>query len=143
MRRKRGFKDIKNQLSQVRVSAETLCNPSEDQSKVKESLLNVLEGEVMVEKIGDGLYHLKVEGKGPTSIDKIRYGFGRRQVLMAVRKHLKSKAQNGKTVFLLNKQAAYAGVVSIWEEGESVLGPIKTTISAPDIHGLIEWMTRF
>jgi predicted RNA binding protein with dsRBD fold (UPF0201 family) len=143
MRRKRGFEGIKNQLRQIKTSAETICNPSEDLEKVKKALLNVLEGEVEVEEIGEGLYQLRVEGNGPKSIDKILHGFERRRVLMAVRKHLKSRVQNGKTEFLLNKQAAYVGVVSIWEEGESVLGPIKATISVPDIYGLIEWMTSF
>jgi predicted RNA binding protein with dsRBD fold (UPF0201 family) len=46
----------------------------------------------------------------------------------------------GTTWFLLNKQAAFSGVVVIVEEeDESPLGPIKITIKNQDTEEIIKW----
>jgi predicted RNA binding protein with dsRBD fold (UPF0201 family) len=44
------------------------------------------------------------------------------------------------TSFLLNKQAAFSGIVAIVEEEEeSPLGPIKIIIKNKDIEEIIKW----
>ena len=145
MRRRRTYEDtIKGDLEFVRVRAETICNPSEDIEKVEIALRNVVEGGVEREEIGEETYLLSVEGREYQGISNIYKGFRDRQVLMAVRRYLRSKIIDRETTTLhLNKQAAYTGVITLGEEEESSLGPIKATISAPDIRKIMDWMTEF
>jgi predicted RNA binding protein with dsRBD fold (UPF0201 family) len=141
---KGGEGDIREDLASIHIRAEAICNPSEDMEKVKRALNNVVEGEIEVREIGEKRYLLSSEGKGFKGISKIYKGFKDRQVLMVVRKYLRSKMKDSKTTtLLLNKQAAYLGVIAIGEEGESSLGPIKVILSARDIRKIIEWMTKF
>jgi uncharacterized protein len=47
-------------------------------------------------------------------------------------------------VFYLNKQAAYVGKVSFFEEGETVaLGPIKVVVKTDDPKKFVEWLTEY
>ena len=42
---------------------------------------------------------------------------------------------------LLNKQAAYSGVIAIVESGdESTLGPIMVTITSRDLDRVLKWL---
>ncbi|MFQ5710817.1 MAG: RNA-binding domain-containing protein [Candidatus Geothermarchaeales archaeon] len=142
-KRKKKPKGMEEILEGVEVVAQTLCHPSESLEKVREALGNVLEGEIDVEERGEETYLLTARGRGFQGIKKIYHGFRNRQVLAAVRKHLKSRVEEGKITFLLNKEAAYVGVISISEAGESDLGAIRVSIRSPDAMELIMWMTRF
>ena len=60
--------------------------------------------------------------------------------LSVLKKVLYNNQNMNITWFLLNKQAAFSGVVVIVEEeGESPLGPIKITIKNKDIEEIIKW----
>ena len=62
----------------------------------------------------------------------------------AVRSHLRMcTTEDGRLVFHLNKQVAYAGHVSLCDpEGESPLGPITVEIEDENVHELINWLTE-
>ncbi|MGN6349764.1 MAG: hypothetical protein ACTHLL_08465 [Candidatus Nitrosocosmicus sp.] len=63
-----------------------------------------------------------------------------RATLAVLKKVLYNNQNINTTFFLLNKQAAYSGVVAIIEEEEeSPLGPIKVTIKNQNIEEIIRW----
>ncbi|MFQ5950651.1 MAG: RNA-binding domain-containing protein [Candidatus Geothermarchaeales archaeon] len=140
---RRQYRRIEDAPDELRVEASTVCHPTEDMERVKKAMLNIVDAPVEVEGTGERTYVLKSSASGRRSADKIRFGFRSRMVLMVVRKHLKSRVEGNHTRFMLNKQAAYGGVISVSEEGESPLGPIWVTITSPEIRKLIDWMTRF
>jgi uncharacterized protein len=48
---------------------------------------------------------------------------------------------SNRTQFLLNKQAAVAGIVVVIEdESESPLGPIRITVVCDELEDLIDWL---
>lgn len=143
MRWKREIHGIEAILEGVEVTAQTTCLPSEDLERIKVALRNILDVEVKVDTVSEETHRLTARGRGFQALQKIYHGFRNRKALAAARKHLRSKVRNGRTTFLLNKQAAYVGVVSITEPGESDLGAIEVSISTPDIMELIMWMTKF
>ena len=110
---------------------------------MRRSLLNVIEGEVEQEELWEGRILLRVRGRGERALKKIFDGFRSRAVLAAVRKHLKERVVGDEVEFSLNKQAAFVGVMSIFEEGESGLGGIKVRVKGKDLRLLIDWLTRF
>jgi len=140
---KHRYRRIEDAPDELRVEASTVCHPSEDLERVKKAMLNILDAPVEVEGAGEQTYVLKSSSSGRSSADKIRFGLRSRMVLMAARKHLKSRVEGNHTRFMLNKQAAYGGVISVSEEGESPLGPVWVTITSPEIRKVIDWMTQF
>jgi predicted RNA binding protein with dsRBD fold (UPF0201 family) len=122
---------------QVVVRAETPLNPSEDCEKVNAALRNVMDNCYIDSK------HGRIFGRSIES-----------ESLRTIYEHVRSKAALGvlrnallnnriadTTWFLLNKQAAAAGVVVIVEnKEESPLGAIKVTIESDELDTVIEWI---
>ncbi len=74
------------------------------------------------------------------NLKKIKDQIRSRSTLSVLKKILLKNQNTDKTWFLLNKQAAFAGVVAIVEEeDESPLGPIKITIKNLDIDEIFKW----
>ena len=58
-----------------------------------------------------------------------------------LRRMLTDNRISNTTRFLLNKQAAVAGIVVVIEdESESPLGPIRVTIVCDELDNLIDWL---
>src|ERR1043165_1859635 len=71
-----------------------------------------------------------------TTYDQIRS----RAALGVLRRMLEDNRISNTTWFLLNKQAAFAGVVVVTEdETESPLGPIRVKIVCDELDELIDW----
>ena len=80
--------------------------------------------------------------KIPESLNKIYEHARSRAILGVFRRVLDDNTIANYTWFYLNKQAAYAGIVSICEEeSESPLGPIKITITSNQLQLIINWLT--
>ena len=80
--------------------------------------------------------------KIPESLNKIYEHARSRAILGVFRRVLDDNTIANYTWFYLNKQAAYAGIVSICEEeSESPLGPIKITITSNQLQFIINWLT--
>jgi uncharacterized protein len=127
--------DLQDENVELRV--ETILNPSEDPEKVKKCLVNVVNGCRPVTKDG----HVEATCRGIMSLHHIRVGVRSKSSLGVFRKLLEWNRKGNVTWFLLNKQAAYSGVISLAEHyEESPLGPIRVTITSKSLDTIIEWL---
>lgn len=127
--------DLQDENVELRV--ETILNPSEDPEKVKKCLVNVVNGCRPVTKDG----HVEAICRGIMSLHHIRVGVRSKSSLGVFRKLLEWNRKGNVTWFLLNKQAAYSGVISLAEHyEESPLGPIRVTITSKSLDTIIEWL---
>ncbi|MGI0049872.1 MAG: hypothetical protein ACREAW_10060 [Nitrososphaera sp.] len=124
--------------SPIELKVEAPVNPSEDPQKVIGAI------EMVVERCSPEFrYGSRVVGRGagiePFSIlyEQVRS----RSAMGVLRRMLVDNRAGDSTWFLLNKQAATAGIaVVIDEEQESPLGPIRVTISCEELDTLIDWL---
>lgn len=115
------------------------CNvcPSEDPAKVVKAVGNVLNN-CVPELIDD---KVQVFSKDPRSLNMIYEQARSRAILGVLRRVLEYNMVANSTWFFLNKQAAYAGIISVCEEeSESPLGPIRITITSNQLQSVIEWL---
>lgn len=122
---------------QVVVRAETPLNPSEDSEKVNAALRNVMDNCYIDSKHGR-IFGRSIESE---SLRTIYEHVRSKAALGVLRKALLNNRIADTTWFLLNKQAAAAGVVVIVEnKEESPLGAIKVTIESDELDTVIEWI---
>ena len=82
-----------------------------------------------------------VKTEGLHALHHIRVGVKARFSAGVLRRLFEYNRSNNKTWFLLNKQAAYSGVIAIVESSvESSLGPIMVTITSRDLDRVLEWL---
>ena len=121
------------------VSAETIINPSEEPSRVIKCLINTINGGSPEINEEGNLAMVKTEGLH--ALHHIRVGVKARFSAGVLRRLFEYNRSNNKTWFLLNKQAAYSGVIAIVESSvESSLGPIMITITSRDLDRVLEWL---
>ena len=125
--------------SQIGVKVETVVNPSEDPKKVIAAINNIINGG-QLEIIYD---NNKIVGTsiGILPLSTIYEQVRSRSTISVLRRILLDNYIGKTTWFLLNKQAAAAGIVVVIEEPqESSLGPIKVTIDCKEMDVLINWL---
>ena len=130
-----------NELS-GKVTLEASVSPSEDPAKVATAVGNI---------VGGGGASLDVNGlrvrlaSGElSSLNRLRDQLRDRRIRAAVRR-LMLKARRGNSMTLmLNRQAAFAGVVAVCSSPEeSPLGPIYLYIDSGKIEAVIDWLTGY
>lgn len=127
---------------EVYVAAETIINPSEEPNRVIKCLINSVNGGSPEINEDGNLATVKTEGLH--ALHHIRVGVKSRFSAGVLRRLYEYNRINNKTWFLLNKQAAYSGVIAIVESSvESSLGPIKVTITSKDLDRVLEWLVPF
>lgn len=120
----------------LEIIVQTYINPSEDLEKVNFAIKNVFPNSNFILK--DNKLHLST--KKLEDLKKIKDQIRSRSTLSVLKKVLYKNQNIDITWFLLNKQAAFSGVVVVAEEeDESPLGPIKITIKNQDIEEIIAW----
>lgn len=123
----------------VDIRVECQVYPSEDPAKVVRAVKNVISN--CSPELVDG--KIKVVTKSPEALGIIYEQVRSRQVMGVFRKVLLNNMIANSTWFYLNKQAAYAGTVSICEEeAESPLGPIKVTMTSNELESVINWLVK-
>jgi uncharacterized protein len=123
----------------VYVAAETIINPSEEPSRVIKCLINTVNGGSPEINEEGNLAMVKTEGLH--ALHHIRVGVKSRFSAGVLRRLFEYNRSKNKTWFLLNKQAAYSGVIAIVESSvESSLGPIMVTITSKDLDRVLEWL---
>ena len=120
-----------------KISAYCTVNASEDINKVRTAVSNVLTD--MDEKLtADSLV---VNSNNYESLTKIYETMRSRKTKSAYRKHLMRNMTEDSTWFYLNKQAAFANVITLCDEAdESPLGPIKIILHSENIEDVIDWL---
>ncbi|MEM2760160.1 MAG: RNA-binding domain-containing protein [Nitrososphaerales archaeon] len=119
------------------IRAECHVYPSEDVEKVIRAVKNVLTN--CTPEFTDN--KVVTESRNIESLSKIYEQARSRAVLGVLSRVLEDNRIANSTWFYLNKQAAYAGIVSICEEeSESPLGPIKITITTNQLQSIINWL---
>ena len=119
-----------------KVSAFCMINASEDINKVRTAISNALTD--TDEKItGDTLV---ANSNNYESLTKIYETMRSRRSKSAYRRHLMRNMAKDSTWFYLNKQAAFANVITLCDEAdESPLGPIKVVLHSKNIEDVIDW----
>jgi len=126
----------------VRVTAEAMVNPTEDESKVSRALLNIfpaakLEKTSRPEEVGV----LRLHGEGLEFLSTLRSLIRQERIRVAARKVILSKIRDQRILIYLHKQAAFVGRVSFCEPlGESPHGPISIQIDAFNPEGVIDYL---
>jgi uncharacterized protein len=122
---------------EVNVTGETVINSSENAKRVIKCITNTING-------GDPSLeenYVVVRSKGLLALHHIRVGVKLRQSARVLRRLVDYNRNGNSTWFLLNKQAAYCGVIAIVESrDESSLGPIKVTITSSDLDRVLTWL---
>ena len=122
---------------EVNVTGESEINSSEDPKKVIKSITNTING-------GDPSVdenYVVVRSNGLLALHHIRTGVKLRQSARVLRRLVDYNRNGNSTWFLLNKQAAYCGVIAIVESwDESSLGPIKVTVTSKDLDRVLTWL---
>jgi uncharacterized protein len=127
-----------NITSPIELKVEAAVNPSEHPQKVIDAVANVV-----ARCSPEVSYRNRVVGRAAGSDSlAILYEQVRSKAAMGVlRRMLLDNRAGNSTWFLLNKQAATAGIAAvIEEEQESPLGPIRVTISCEELDALIDWL---
>ena len=126
-------------LIPCRVRAQADISPSEDPQKVLEAILNMIPG-CTAENRGRAA---EARSEGMASLDTIRESLASRQTLGGLRRNMAGNVRYNTTKFLLNRQAAYAGVAAVCDTPEeSPLGPIEVEVESRRIDDIILWMSE-
>ena len=124
--------------SMIELRVEAGVNPSEHPQKVIDAIANV------VARCSPELsYRNRVVGRadGRDSLAIVYEQVRSRAAMGVLRRVLLDNLAGYSTWFLLNKQAATAGIAAVIEdEQESPLGPIRVTISCEELGVLIDWL---
>ena len=120
-----------------KISVYCTINESEDVNKVRTSISNILTD--MDEKMTDDA--LIANSANYESLTKIYETMRSRRTKNAYRRHLMRNMTEDSTWFYLNKQAAFADVITLCdEEDQSPLGPIKVVLHSKNIEDVIDWL---
>jgi uncharacterized protein len=126
-------------IAQVELKIEAPVNPSENSEKVISAITNIFDRCSPELKYGS-LIVARCIGAGylTTVYDQSRA----RAAMGVLRRMLIDNQISNTTSFMLNKQAAIAGIVVVIEdESESPLGPIRVTIVCDELDKLIDWLS--
>jgi uncharacterized protein len=122
---------------EVKVTGESVINPSEDPKRVVKCITNTINGGE--QSLEDS--YVVVRSKGIFALHHIRVGVKLRLSAGVLRRLIDYNRSGNSTWFLLNKQAAYCGVIAVVENWtESSLGPIKVTIKSSDLDRVLTWL---
>jgi predicted RNA binding protein with dsRBD fold (UPF0201 family) len=126
-------------IPNIKCKIEIFCsiNPSEDSEKIKKAISNVFPYTTVKTEI----FSIVAQSKDLNSLEKIHETIHSHQSQNIYRRNLEKNLKDDSTWFYLNKQAAFVEKIAICEESnESPLGPIKVTLTSPNIDGIIDWM---
>ncbi len=126
----------------VRVTAESVVNPTEDEAKVERALHNIFPSEPM-ERVAmkEDVFVLRIRGNGLDFFSTLRSLIRQERIRSAARSILFSGTQGQRILIYLNKQAAFMGRVSFCEPlGESPHGPISIKIESSDPQLVIDFL---
>lgn len=117
------------------VKVKTRIKATENPRKVLESVLNIFP-KIRIKERNDS-----IQGEGGIEVlEELRESLEKRRIRSTARKVLYENITGNRTIFYLNKQAAFIGKVNILEEEISPLGDIKVEIIAENLKEVINWL---
>jgi predicted RNA binding protein with dsRBD fold (UPF0201 family) len=121
-----------------RIEVHCEVKPTEDPLKVQQAISNVLDSIELKTRQGA----MTAISKDISSLAKIHQTIQNHRSYRIYARFLGNNLEGDTTWFYLNKQAAFANIISLCEHAnESPLGPIKIVIHSQNIERLIEWLT--
>ncbi len=128
---------MKIPIISCKIKMSCLINPSEDPDKIKKAISNIFPYSTIKNENSS----ISAQSKELKSFEKIYESIQTNQSQRIYSRNLENNLDNDTTWFFLNKQAAFVEKVVICDEAEeSPLGPIKVTLTSPNIDGVIDWM---
>ncbi len=128
-------------MAEVRLHVKADISPTEDQEKVEKAITNVLGPLSFTVVKKRGYSHIEAEASGIESLRKLREGLARERIRDAARAMLtRWSAKREKVNFTLNRQAAYAGHLSLYQAAHAPLGPITVEVEG-EPERVIEFLT--
>ena len=125
---------------EVKVVGETIINPSEDPVRVIRCLQNSVNGGFISVRNNTAT----ISNEGIQSLHHVRIGIKSRLSAGVARRLLDLNRSDNTTWILLNKQAAYCGIIALVENwNESVLGPIRITIQSTNLDQVLDWLLHW
>ena len=119
------------------IDAYCTINPSENPSKVKQAISNILPY-VEIEINNNSL---KATSENLETLSNIFDVIHSRKIQRVYRRFMNNNLHNNSTWFYLNKQAAFSNTIVLCDESEeSPLGPIKIILTSNNIQQIIEWL---
>ena len=126
-------------IPNVSCKIDVICsiNPSENPKKIEQAIKNILD----VVDIKITKETIKATSTRLQSLQKIYEAIHSHQSKNAYRRQLTQNLRDDSSWFYLNKQAAFANVISLCSESEeSPLGPIKIILNSTNIDTVIDWL---
>ena len=128
---------------ELRITAESQVNPTEDQDKVERAIRNIFPSAKLEQISFEGnVIRLRGHGEGLDFLKTLRSLIKQERIRSAARSVILSGTRESQIHFYLNKQAAFAGRVSFCEPvGESPLGPISIKIEVANPDAVVRFLT--
>ena len=128
-------------MDEVRVQVEAEVNPTEDPTKVRWAVENVLGSLKLEERRRERGSLLTSQTRDMNSLTHFGSLLRRERIRAAARTVLRRGWKGNTILFFLNKQVAYTGHVSFCEpSAESPLGPIRVEIETDKPSRLIDFL---
>ncbi|MCL7401544.1 MAG: hypothetical protein LZ168_01970 [Thaumarchaeota archaeon] len=127
----------------MKIKIEAEVYPTESREKVMQAVKNLFPIIDLHVQTQEDTEVIVGEGAGLESLENLKNMLRSRKIRAAARSILRQSKLNGKLVFYMNKQAAYARQASFTEPfTESPLPPIRVEIESDDVDKVIEWLTE-
>jgi len=120
-----------------KIEAFSSINTSEDPTKIKKAILNILpDSDISIEN-----FSVNAKTKNFNSMEKIHDSIHSNRSQRVFQRQLEKHLDGNSTWFYLNKQAAFVEKIVLCEEAdESPLGPLKIVISSSNIDKIIDFL---
>jgi len=126
----------------VKLVVEGEVAPSEESENVQRAVENVLGN--CVHRVERSPSTIRVASEDPRSLDLVHDQLRDRRVRATARRLLLANREGKSTTVMLNRQAAFVGVIVLCGgESESPLGPLYMTVASEELDSLIEWLTAY
>ncbi|HUI85852.1 MAG TPA: RNA-binding domain-containing protein [Nitrososphaerales archaeon] len=126
----------------VQASLRATVAPSEDPEKVRKAIENIVGPSSSSFEVDES--RVRAWSKDRESLRVLRDQLRDRHVRAAARRLLIANRNRDSTQVMLNRQAAFHGVVALCgSEAESSLGPIYLEINSRELDAMIDWLTAY
>ncbi len=113
------------------------ANPSESIEKIEQAISNIFPYAI----INNNDFSINAQSKELRSFEKIFQFIHNNKLQKIYLRSLEDNLQDDTTWFYLNKQAAFASVITLCDEAdESSLGPITVVLRSKNIEDVIDWL---